>query len=365
MQTTMLTPYTVGPDAMDILGELFPRGSRLLVIGGKTALEKSGPALAQAAEKGGLALLGPLWYGGQCSRENMEKLTAWGKELEPQGVLGIGGGKAIDTAKGVARNLGLPLVTVPTIAATCAGVTRLSVVYQPDGAFEGFLFHPAPPLHCVIPLEIIAQAPAKYLRAGMGDALAKHLECTMASRGGRLNHSSAMGVALSAVCGEVTLSQGKAALADCAAGKAGPALEQAVLGNIVTTGMVASLVDEAYNGAVAHSVCYGLTALPGLEERHLHGDLVAYGTLVQTALDQPEKLASLGPALAAMGFPVSLRELGLDLGKDGTLVETALTAALAGPDMERLPYPVALEDLSRAAAAVEAAGFSRGGYLNG
>ena len=74
MQTTMLTPYTVGPDAMDILGELFPRGSRLLVIGGKTALEKSGPALAQAAEKGGLALLGPLWYGGQCSRENMEKL---------------------------------------------------------------------------------------------------------------------------------------------------------------------------------------------------------------------------------------------------------------------------------------------------
>jgi glycerol dehydrogenase-like iron-containing ADH family enzyme len=364
MLTTTLTPYTVGLDALDVLGELFPRGERLLAIGGKTALEKAEPALALAAGRAGLTLLEPQWYGGQCTRENMEALAAKGKTMNPQGVLGVGGGKAIDTAKGVARRLGLPLVTVPTIAATCAGVTRLSVVYRQDGSFEGFDFYPRPPLHCIIPTGIIAQAPVRYLRAGMGDAIAKHLECTMASRGDDLNHASAMGVAVSAPCLQIPLALGKAALEDCTAGETSPALEQVVLANIVTTGMVASLVDEAYNGAVAHSVFYGLTTVPGLEETHLHGDVVAYGVLVQTALDQKEELTSLGTALAGMGFPVSLGELGLDLNGDDALLETALKSALEGPDMEHLPYAVTLESLKQAVAEVEKRGFSQGGYLH-
>lgn len=45
-------------------------------------------------------------------------------------IFGMGGGKALDTAKGAGYEAGLPVFTFPTIAATCAATTALSVVYK-------------------------------------------------------------------------------------------------------------------------------------------------------------------------------------------------------------------------------------------
>ena len=36
-----------------------------------------------------------------------------------------------------------------------------------------------------------------------------------------------------------------------------------------------------YNCAIAHSVYYALVLIPGFEEKYLHGNVVAYGVLVQ------------------------------------------------------------------------------------
>ncbi len=71
--------------------------------------------------------------------------------------------------------------------------------------------------------------------------------------------------------------------------KAGKALEQAVLANIVSTGLVSLLVLDQYNCAVAHSVYYGLVLLDGFEAENLHGDVVAYGVLVQLLVDGEEE----------------------------------------------------------------------------
>ncbi|WP_250320364.1 iron-containing alcohol dehydrogenase, partial [Escherichia coli] len=48
-------------------------------------------------------------------------------------VIGVGGGALLDTAKALARRLGLPFVAVQTIAATCAAWTRRSVWYNDAG----------------------------------------------------------------------------------------------------------------------------------------------------------------------------------------------------------------------------------------
>ena len=132
-----------------------------------------------------------------------------------------------------------------------------------------------------------------------------------------------------------------------------PALEEAVLANVVSTGLVSLLVDENYNGAVAHSVYYGLVLLPGFEERFLHGDVVAYGVLVQLALDgQTEELHKIRRFMQELGIPASLAEMGVPLDRE--LLAPALAEAVRGPDMEHIPYPVTEEMLFEAMARVEA-----------
>ena len=62
-----------------------------------------------------------------------------------------------------------------------------------------------------------------------------------------------------------------------------------MLANIVSTGLVSLLVLDQYNCAVAHSVYYGLVLLDGFEAENLHGDVVAYGVLVQLLVDGEEE----------------------------------------------------------------------------
>ena len=49
-------------------------------------------------------------------------------------VLGLGGGKAIDSAKAIADEANLPVVILPTLASTDAPTSALSVIYTDDGS---------------------------------------------------------------------------------------------------------------------------------------------------------------------------------------------------------------------------------------
>ncbi|EPR3265448.1 oxidoreductase, partial [Klebsiella pneumoniae] len=83
------------------------------------------------------------------------------------------------SAKVLARRLGVPLVAIPTIAATCAAWTPLSVWYSDAGQALNFeIFDDANFLVLVEP-RIILNAPAEYLLAGIGDTLAKWYEAVV------------------------------------------------------------------------------------------------------------------------------------------------------------------------------------------
>ena len=84
-------------------------------------------------------------------------------------IFAVGGGKAIDTCKVLAHDTNRPFFTFPTIASTCASCTSLGIVYHPDGSLREYSFSKIPPNHIFIDTEIIANAPVRYLWAGMGD----------------------------------------------------------------------------------------------------------------------------------------------------------------------------------------------------
>ena len=93
----------------------------------------------------------------------------------------VDGGKALDTSKLLAHQLKLPVVTIPTSAATCAAWTALSNVYSEEGAF----LYDVGLLRCpdllILDYELVQTAPQYTLVAGIGDAIAKWYEASVSS----------------------------------------------------------------------------------------------------------------------------------------------------------------------------------------
>lgn len=87
-------------------------------------------------------------------------------------LIACGGGKALDTVKTAAIELKKIVFTVPTICSNCSAATAIAVVYNDDGSLEGYSY-PNRPAHIFINPKIIAEAPAEYFWAGVGDALSK------------------------------------------------------------------------------------------------------------------------------------------------------------------------------------------------
>ena len=75
------------------------------------------------------------------------------------------------------------------------------------------------------------------------------------------------------------------------------------------------------------------------EEGCLHGDLVAYGALVQLMLDgKPEQARELRAFLVSLGTPVTLSEMNVPLDREA--LTACLKEATTGPDMAHIPYPI-------------------------
>lgn len=356
--TKLFADYTIGDDAyLQVDRFCSPYGKRVLLIGGMTGMKKGRPVLDQAlASTGsGLVIAEAVLYGNECTYERIRELSRIYRDKEIDMVFGMGGGKAMDTAKGTAHELGVPVFTFPTIPSNCASMAALSVVYRVDGGFDSFYYFERPAVHCFINTDIMIHAPKMYFRAGMGDTIAKYFECHFSARGDELDYHSALGREISNLCYERIRTYAVKALEEFDKGEPGDAFTQAVLAITVNTGLVSHMVADCYNCALAHAVCYGLDRIPGVAERFLHGDLVGYGILIQLAVDERDReLNEVCELLRMMGIPVSLKELGVPLER--CALKDMLKEAVSGPDMEHIPYVVTEEMVWDGICRVEAVG---------
>lgn len=340
MQKALFPGYTVGPDAYeDIVNICSAYGKKAAIIGGRKALAAAEPQIRKAVEGSGIEITGTFWYGGEASRENMDMLRP--QVADADMIFAVGGGKAIDTCKVLAHETNRPFFTFPTIASTCASCTSLGILYHPDGSLREYSFSKIPPNHIFIDPQIIADAPVKYLWAGMGDTMAKHFECTTSSRGDVPSHSDAMGIALSSMCAEPILRWGQKAMEDCKAHQVTYELTEIILSIIVSTGLVSNFVQVDYTTGLAHAIYNGFTILPSTEEHHhLHGEVVSYGILAMLTIDK--KYEERDKVLAfnrSIGLPTRLSDIH---AKPEDLPAVA-EKALQGIDVRKWPYAVTVE----------------------
>ncbi len=192
MATTMdMSDYTVGTDCYDQLPAILKtrRAHAVTLIGGERALRCAEPGIRSALAGSDVEVLGSFVYGKECTMSNINRLLAEPAVQQADIIFAVGGGKAIDTAKTTADLAHKEAFSFPTICSNCSAATAIAVVYHDDGSFSHY-HYPACPTHIFINPQIIAEAPAEYFWAGIGDALSKQCEVEYASSGKELSHTA-------------------------------------------------------------------------------------------------------------------------------------------------------------------------------
>ncbi|MDK2784461.1 MAG: glycerol dehydrogenase [Bacillota bacterium] len=314
-------------------------GRRPLIVGGRTALGVAEAALMESLNQSGLEPAGTLWYGGQCSAKNIERMVKAVQREKADFLIGVGGGKAIDTVKAAAAEVNLPLVTVPTIAATCAAWTGVAVYYTDEGAFLA-LKPAASPALVLVDTDIIARAPVRFLCAGMGDTLAKWVELSATFTPEKRNASTEAAYTLARLTLDVLFRSGAKAKHAVLTGIVTPALEEVIDAVIMLSGSVSGYGGDACRTGAAHAIYSGLTVLPAVH-RFYHGELVAFGVLAQLALEGKrwDEVQDYLSFLTSTGLPTTLAEIGLAEATRTDLEKVAAVSAQV-EDMFNMPYPV-------------------------
>ncbi|MEO0842359.1 MAG: iron-containing alcohol dehydrogenase, partial [Cyanobacteria bacterium J06643_5] len=154
-------------------------GNRPLIVSGKHTLNVAENYL-ESLESQELDCV-KASYTPDCSESSLVVLREKAQAHEADLIIGVGGGKALDTAKLLAHQLQIPVVTIPTSAATCAAWTALSNVYSDEGAFLYDVALDNCPDLLILDYDLIQTAPQSTLVAGIGDAIAKWYEASVSS----------------------------------------------------------------------------------------------------------------------------------------------------------------------------------------
>lgn len=361
MISTTIFPgrYVQGYEATKRLGKEAARfGKKAFLIADPFACEKLLPRFRDDVEKE--VAVAAEAFTGECSDEEVERLSALVKKAGSEVIVGIGGGKTLDTAKATAHALRLPVIIVPTIASTDAPTSALSVIYTPEGVFKRYLVLPKNPDVVLVDTRIIAEAPVRFLVAGIGDALSTWFEADACERsyGGNMTGDVGSMTArkLASFCYETILEYGVVAKASCEANVVTPALERVVEANTLLSG----LGFESGGLASCHAIHNGLTAL---EETHhfWHGEKVAIGVLASLFLtDKPADLIDeVYSFCEAVGLPTTLADIGLGRATDEQLLVVAERACAPGETIYNEPIPVEPQMVFAALKAADAEGRRR------
>ncbi|MCU9810924.1 MULTISPECIES: glycerol dehydrogenase [Paraclostridium] len=353
------TKYVQGQDELLNLGYFIKVfGDSALLIAHKDDIERVKDKLDSTAKKFGVTFVESN-FKGECSREEVARLQDLAKKNKCACTIGLGGGKAIDTAKCVAQ--GDNLIIVPTIAATDAPTSHSAVLYTPDGAFDDYAYFKQSPSVVLVDTTVIAKAPTRFLVSGMGDALSTYFEArATASSYSNVNAGLPCGyreglcgeakgtntaLALAKLCYETLINDGVKAKVSSDCNLVTPALENIIETNILLSG----LGFESGGLAAAHAIHDGLTILEGTH-KYFHGEKVAFGTIAQLVLENApkEEIEEVLEFCLQVGLPVCLEDIGVETITEEELKEVAEKACIKEESIYSMPFPINVDEVAAA-----------------
>ena len=361
------TKYVQGEDELLNLGYFVKTfGKKALLIANQDDVNRVREKLEKTAETFGIEFVETNFHG-EASRVEAKRLQELAKKEQCECVIGLGGGKAIDTSKVVAE--GKNLIIVPTIVATDAPTSHSAVLYTEEGEFDDYAYFMQSPSVVLIDTTIIAQAPTRFLVSGMGDALSTYFEARATTRayanvnaglpcGAREGFcppakSTNTALALAKLCYETLLEDGLKAKEASDLNVVTPALENIIEANILLSG----LGFESGGLAAVHAIHDGLTVL---HEAHgaTHGEKVAFSVICQLVLENAptQELEEVLTFANSIGLPVCLEDLGVKHITDEQLTSVAEKACIPEESIHSMPFPIDVASVKSAIMVADAIG---------
>lgn len=345
--------YIQGPGLIDQIGQhVVELGRRAVVITDADVQRLFGQRIAASfAAHGAEASI--LVFPGEVTLASIAQLTEKARGFAADIVVGVGGGKSIDTAKGVSRLLQTRFVSVPTIASNDGPASASVAVYDEHHVMAEIQQLKRNPDLVLVDSQAIVGAPVRFLRAGIGDAISKKFEAEacLAANAATLfgGEPSRIGMVVADACYQVIREHGAAALRDAAQRKLTAEVESVIEAAV----LLSTLAFENGGLSIAHAIARGFPALQRAAGT-LHGMHVAYGLLVQLVLEQrePAFIDDVAACFAELGLPLKLADFGLSDPSQAEIRQLA-EGSMVSPSVRRFARALTAEDLVAAIGQVE------------
>lgn len=298
-------------------------------------------------------------FGGQCSDNEINKHVRAARDHDY--IVGIGGGKTLDTAKAAAHFLGKPVMILPTLASTDAPCTAISVIYNDDDTFNRYVFLSKNPDVVLADTRILAEQPPRFFAAGVGDGLATYFEaraCFAAQRDnlilgndGNMLKPTLIGFAIAQSCYETI----KKYAAQAAYAVNNKVITSALENAIEATIFMSAVGAESGGCAAAHAIHNGMTIVHDLHEAQ-HGEKVVFGLLTQLVMEAAPmaEIEEVVDIAISVGLPLTLADLGLKTFKEAEWRAVAAAACDKNDTIHNMPFTVTPELVYDAIVATDA-----------
>ena len=281
--------YISGADIIRTSGKLIAEYTKKpLIIGSRSALSAVLNELRAGLKENAVTAENVEIFKGFPSENQIHKYAQLAKKLNADAIIAAGGGRTLDTSKAAAELADIPVITIPTIAATCAAWAALTIQYDDEGSFV----RPRPlkkaPVLIIADTKIILSAPERYLFAGVADTFAKFYEVRPTSE--RYPESIPLDIAFysSKVAFEKLESNVFTALDEAKKGVFGQAAKAVVDSVVYLAGFAGSFQDNTGYYSFAHPFYHISARFPNTRHK-LHGEKVAYGIISQLFLEKKDR----------------------------------------------------------------------------